>query len=117
MNESMKFGDILRRLLDVHGLSQKQFASDLNISPGAVGNYVRNNREPDYRTLMTIADYFKVTIDFLLNYQASDDRDYRDKLLLQVFHRMTDEQKNLFIEQGKVFLRSNFREKESISAS
>ena len=116
MNESMKFGDILRKLLDVHGLSQKQLASDLNISPGAIGNYVRNNREPDYRTLTNIAAYFGVTTDFLLNYQASGDRDHRDKLLLQVFHRMTDEQKDLFIEQGKVFLRSNSKQKESASA-
>lgn len=117
MNESMKFGDILRKLLDVHGISQKQLAADLNISPGAIGNYVRNNREPDYRTLMSIAGYFEVTTDFLLDFHPNSGRDYRDKLLLQIFHHMTDEQKDFFIEQGKVFLRSNSRQKENVSAS
>lgn len=117
-NEPKKFGDVLRKLLDVRGLSQKQLAEDLNISPGAIGNYVRNNREPDYRTLMSIAEYFGVTTDFLLDFHAEPDQDRRDRLLLQVFHRMTDEQKDLFIEQGKVFVRSNIKlEKESASAS
>ncbi len=116
-NEPKKFGDILRKLLDVHGISQKQLALDLNISPGAIGNYVRNNREPDYRTLMSIAAYFDVTTDFLLDFHSDDKRDYRDKFLLQVFHRMTDEQKDLFLEQGKVFLRSNLKSKENASAS
>lgn len=116
MSESKKFGDILRKLLDVNGLSQKQLAAELNISPGAIGNYVRNNREPDYITLMSIADYFGVTTDFLLDFHPNTSKDYRDKLLLQVFHRMTDEQKDLYIEQGKVFLRSNSKTKESSSA-
>ena len=116
MSESKKFGDILRKLLDVNGLSQKQLAAELNISPGAIGNYVRNNREPDYATLMSIAGYFGVTTDFLLDFHPNAGKDYRDKLLLQVFHRMTDEQKDLYIEQGKVFLRSNSKTKESSSA-
>ena len=47
----MKFGDILRELLEEKELSQKQLAEDLNISASAVGNYVRNNREPDFETL------------------------------------------------------------------
>ena len=101
----MKFGDILRELLDTRGLSQKQLAADLNISPGAIGNYVRNNREPDYQTLVRIAKYFGVSTDYLLDVRTASHPDRRDQLLLQIFHRMTDDQKTLYIEQGKVFLR------------
>ena len=47
----MNFGDILRELLEDRDLSQKQLADALNISASAIGNYVRNNREPDFGTL------------------------------------------------------------------
>ena len=47
----LKFGDILRDPLEERNLSQKQIADDLNTSANAVGNYMRNNRKPDFDTL------------------------------------------------------------------
>lgn len=35
--KNLKFGDILRDLLDEHDLSQKQLADDLHISSSAIG--------------------------------------------------------------------------------
>ena len=104
---NMKFGDVLRELLEEQNLSQKQLAAELNISASALGNYIRNNREPDFEILKRIARYFCVSTDFLLNYQLNSRSDYRDQKLLQIFHSLTDEQKDLFIEQGKLFIRSN----------
>lgn len=111
----MKFGDVLRELLEERDLSQKQLADALNISASAIGNYVRNNREPDFETLKKIAQYFFVSTDFLLNYQAASNSDYRDQKLLQIFHALTEDQKDLFIEQGKLFIRSNSRKKVRLS--
>lgn len=112
---NMKFGDVLRELLEEQNLSQKQLAAELNISASALGNYIRNNREPDFEILKRIARYFCVSTDFLLNYQSNSRSDYRDQKLLQIFHSLTDEQKDLFIEQGKLFIRSNSRKKEKSS--
>ena len=64
----MKFGDVLRELLEEQNLSQKQLAAELNISASALGNYIRNNREPDFEILKRIARYFCVSTDFLLIY-------------------------------------------------
>lgn len=111
----MKFGDILRELLEEQDLSQKQLADALNISASAIGNYVRNNREPDFETLKKIARYFCVSIDFLLNYQPIWGDDFRDQKVLQIFHALTEEQKDLYIEQGKLFIRSNSRKKVRLS--
>ena len=107
----MRFGDILRELLEDHELSQKQFAQALNISAGAVGNYVRSNREPDFDTLKEIAGFFHVSIDLLLDYHGESDSDYRDEKLLQIFHALTEEQRDLYLEQGRVFVRSNSRKR------
>lgn len=107
----MKFGDILRELLEDHEINQKQLAADLNISAGAVGNYVRNNREPDFDTLKRIAAYFHVSIDFLLDFQSNQMTDRRDAALLDIFHSLTNEQKELYIEQGKLLVKMNRRQK------
>ena len=108
----MNFGDVLRELLENSNLSQKKMAEDLNISASAVGNYVRNNREPDFETLKKIAGYFHVSIDFLLSYSM----DNRDQKLLQIFHTLTEEQKELYIEQGNLFIKSNQKKKQKLSS-
>lgn len=113
----MNFGDVLRELLENNNLSQKKMAEDLNISASAVGNYVRNNREPDFETLKKIAGYFHVSIDFLLSYSMNSPTDYRDRKLLQIFHALTEEQKELYIEQGNLFIRSNQKKKQKLSSS
>lgn len=111
----MKFGDILRDLLEEHELSQKELAEDLSISASAVGNYVRNNKEPDFDTLKKIAGYFHVSTDFLLNYQGGEYLDYREPKLLQIFYSLTEDQKDLYLEQGKLFIKSNHKKKEKLS--
>lgn len=112
----MKFGDILRELLEERNISQKKLAEDLNISASAIGNYVRNNREPDFETLKKIARYFHVSIDFLLSYPLDKQQDYRDTKILQIFHELTEDQKELYIEQGNLFIKSNHKKKQKLSS-
>lgn len=111
----MNFGEVLRELLEEHGLSQKQLAEELNISASAIGNYVRNNREPDFETLKKIATYFQVSTDFLLNFHSDQSLDCLDQKILQIFHALTEEQKEMYIEQGRVFIRCNRKKKEKLS--
>lgn len=66
----MKFGDILRELLEERDITQKQLACELCLSVSTIGNYVNNQREPDYAILKRMADYFRVTTDFLLGHTA-----------------------------------------------
>lgn len=113
----MNFGEVLRELLDEHDLSQKQLAEDLNISASAVGNYVRSNREPDFETLKKIAAYFRVSTDFLLNYQAEQGYTYSEHKILQLFHALTADQQELYLEQGKLLIRHNHKKKETLSLS
>ena len=51
-------------------IAQADLAKILKISDRAVGYYENGDREPDYSTLLKIADYFDVSIDYLLG--ASD---------------------------------------------
>ena len=66
----MKFGDILRSLINDRNITQKQLAADLNIAPSTLGNYIQDSREPDFQTLKSIAAYFSVTVDYLIDHPS-----------------------------------------------
>jgi len=102
----VKFGDVLRELLEDRLITQKNLAEDLNIAPSTLGNYVRNLREPDYETLKRIAGYFDVSIDYLLDYQYEAKGDFHCKQhMMQIFDALDDEKQNILLEQGKVLLK------------
>ena len=60
------FPERLKQLRKLHNLTQAQFAKEFNISQGTVGMWETNRREPDFETTARIADYFNVTVDYLL---------------------------------------------------
>lgn len=63
---SATFGDRLRELRLSKGLRQIDLCEILKVSKSAVGAYERNEREPVYKQLMNLADYFNVSLDYLL---------------------------------------------------
>lgn len=62
----MNFGERLRSLRTKKEYSLRKMAEELDISFSALGKYERNEHQPDFDTLEKIADYFEVSIDWLL---------------------------------------------------
>lgn len=60
------FGERLRDLRKEKNLLQSEFGEIFELSPSAIGSYERNLREPQYQHLVAFADYFKVSVDYLL---------------------------------------------------
>lgn len=60
------FADILKNLRKNKGLTQVQFAEIFNISSGTIAMWETNKRIPDTSMLIKIAEYFGVTVDYLL---------------------------------------------------
>lgn len=56
----------LKELREQHGISQLKLAMDLGMNQNSVSRYETGAREADYATLILFADYFKVSIDYLL---------------------------------------------------
>ena len=69
----MEFGQHLRTLRTSQGLSQKQLADILNISPSTIGMYEQNRRIPDLKMLKEIASVFEVSLDSLLDNNFTND--------------------------------------------
>ena len=62
----MEIGSRMRELRDEKGLYQKELAAVLKVSTGTVCNYEKNTHFPDADTLVRLADFFDVSIDYLM---------------------------------------------------
>ncbi len=56
----------LKELRNKNGISQLKLAMDLNMSQNSISRYETGAREADYKALILFADYFNVSIDYLL---------------------------------------------------
>ena len=56
----------MKELRKAKKISQLKLAMDLNMNQNTVSRYENMEREADYKTLILIADYFGVTLDYLL---------------------------------------------------
>lgn len=63
----MSLGRKIKQLREREGIQQKDFASKIGVSNVVLSRYESDERKPDYDTLLKIADYFEVSIDFLLD--------------------------------------------------
>lgn len=66
----------LKELRKLARLSQQEVASFLGITSQAYGHYERGDRTPDPQTLKKLAEYFGVTVDYMLgDIREIDDED------------------------------------------
>lgn len=56
----------LKELRQKRNISQLQLAMDLNMNQNSISRYENGEREADYATLIAFADYFGVSVDYLL---------------------------------------------------
>ena len=94
----MEFNERLRYLIDCEEIKIKDLAPKLCLSASTLSNYTQGIREPDYDTLRRIADYFGVSIDYLLGHKSPVTDDERQ--LLALFRSFTPSQRRLLLEQS-----------------
>ena len=63
----------LKELRKSKGISQIKLSLDLNMNQNTISRYETLEREADYATLIKLADYFNVTIDYLLGRSDAND--------------------------------------------
>lgn len=56
----------LKELREQKNITQADFAKHFSISPSAIGMYEQGRRTPDIATITKFADYYCVTVDYLI---------------------------------------------------
>ena len=59
-------GQKIKELRKKKKISQLKLALDLNMNQNSISRYENGLREADYQTLIAFADYFQVSLDYLL---------------------------------------------------
>ncbi len=105
----MTFGQKLKQLMRENGITQRQLSHELNIAVSTLNGYANDNREPDFYTLCSLASYFHVSTDYLLDYSnAPKDGlpilDSNGRLLLHYYNKLSPEMKCLLLAQAKLLV-------------
>ena len=56
----------IKELREKKNITQLKLAVDLNLNQNTLSRYETGEREPSYDVLIKIADYFNVSIDYLI---------------------------------------------------
>ncbi len=62
----------LKELRRERNISQLKLAMDLNMNQNTISRYENMERQADYETLIRFADYFSVSLDYLLGRTESN---------------------------------------------
>lgn len=90
-----KFPEVLKQLRKAKGLTQNDLARVLKVSRSTIAAYEARNNQPDFDKLVQIADYFNITIDYLLSGEVKSAQDAAvqiisdkelEKQLIESFH-------------------------------
>lgn len=69
----------LREIRKSRNISQLKLAMDLNLSQNTISRYETGEREPGVSELILICDYFKISIDYLLERTDNPEVNYKSK--------------------------------------
>ena len=91
----MTFIDRIEKLLIDTGTSKKTMLNDLSLSINTFSNWKNRGTIPSGETLEMIADYFDVSVDYLLGKTPSPEREdipEDEKRLRELLSQMSEEQ-------------------------
>ena len=57
----------LKELREINNIKRKELAELLNVTPATISNYENGARNPGIKELIILADFFNVSIDYLVD--------------------------------------------------
>ena len=100
---------ILKKLRENKKITQLEFSQIMNVAPSTVGLWEQGRREPSYKSLNKIADFYGVTTDYLLgrSLDGSLKNSREETNLLQGFRNLTQDSQEALLSLLNVLQRKN----------
>lgn len=101
----------IKSLRKAKKITQKQLGDVLGVAESTISMYESGNRQPDVDTMRKIADYFNVTIDYLIGGEniSSSDKDELDKKIIKIFDSLSEADQAQVLDYARYLL---MREKQ-----
>ena len=100
----------IKELREEKNLSQLNLAKEIGTSQRNIGRWENEENEPSYAQLVKLAEFFNVSIDYLVGReddyvkpQVESTLSYREQKLLRAFSQLDDDEKDKIIEDCEYF--------------
>lgn len=103
------FADNLKVFRMEKSVSQQEIADYLQITRQAYNYYENGKREPDYKTLLKLSEYFNITVDDLLNENMSQ-RDKNLAILNRNARKLSKEDRKKLLDMAKLIFKEEFND-------
>lgn len=93
----------LKSLREEANISQRCLADAIGVSQQSINKYENHNIEPDIDTLISIADYFEVSVDYLIGHSdlrrkleptSAYDLNQSEGRLVDAYRKLSEKQRN-----------------------
>ena len=102
------FGDRLLNLLDEKEISQKEFATMLNIAPSTLNGYIKNKRQPDFELVKDIVFILDTSADYLLDCQNNSKKlNVKEMSLIAKMRILSAEQQEIIYDLVNITAKRN----------
>ena len=91
----MKIGYNLKLLRKQKGVTQKIVADIIDVKVNTYSQYENDIRQPDYKNLLKICDFFKVSIDYFISNFDPDDFDPEEYKERQIIDYLRNKESNI----------------------
>ena len=107
----LKFKENLKKFRERNDCSQKELAAHLRYAPTAVANYESGRNEPSIDDLIKFADYFGVTVDYLVGIEEDQKKgkglNFDEAELLNRYRRLSNDGRESMIQLLRLLERQN----------
>ncbi len=110
----MKSTEIIFQLMAERNISAAQIVKDTGITKSLFTQWKQGLQQPSQKNLALLADYFHVSVDFLLGKEQTETvptHEPKVTILSRAARNMTPEQTDKLIEMAKLLYPEAFKEK------
>lgn len=101
-----KFSQRLKELRDERGLTQEDLSKITGISFPTISRYENGIRdEPKLTILKTLANYFNVTIDYMVGDTDVKDVNFTPSEIARIFNELDNDDKRILMDLAKTLLK------------
>lgn len=101
----------LKELRKAKGISLKELGSIVGVAESTMSLYENGKRQPDYETLLKLAEFFGVTVDYLL--RGKDESENLPEELA-IFNRgarkLSPENRKKLLDMARIMFKEDFKE-------
>lgn len=100
----------LKELRKGKGISLKELGAVVGVAESTMSLYENGKRQPDYETLLKLAEYFGVTVDYLL--RGSEEERLPEELVIlnRNAKKMSAEKRKQLLDMARLMFKEDFDE-------